>query len=387
MNNFLICLLHITLFIFLSCSSTVQQKEQTFLPKPRGEHVIGYAIIKLEDHAIEKNQVLKIWYPVQRNAQSKNIKLYMPDYESPVLGLTDSLLETLTTQKTYAQITAPILNKKEKYPTLFFLHAYAWRLPEHYTHLIEHLASCGYIVISFNQKKASAQWRDNANLINRFQADTYQSFTSFLPELQAKIAKSTDSTEKIELVKDLIQKHSLAQEITENWKNQVIWVLSELKKSNHELVNHIDFERLGIFGHELGGATAGRTAHEDINFKAALNLDGLQFGDLYKDSLGFPYMSICTDEDLNFNQLLIKKSQYPLHFVQVKGAHHYSFSDLVLWDWGEDYEKYFGRLPTEDIIHCQQDLVQGFFDHYLLEKTDSISIIAKEYSFCDYTVQ
>jgi pimeloyl-ACP methyl ester carboxylesterase len=78
-----------------------------------------------------------------------------------------------------------------------------------------------------------------------------------------------------------------------------VFVLDQLVElaadAGSQFGSRLDLERVGIFGHSVGGVAAGRACQLDSRFKACLNLDGLAAGQpFYPDAAGNgpsqPYM-------------------------------------------------------------------------------------------------
>ena len=57
----------------------------------------------------------------------------------------------------------------------------------------------------------------------------------------------------------------------------------------------MDLQRLGIFGHSFGGATALEFCHKDSRCKAVLDMDGIPFGSVVPEGLSKPGMFLLSD--------------------------------------------------------------------------------------------
>jgi predicted dienelactone hydrolase len=59
------------------------------------------------------------------------------------------------------------------------------------------------------------------------------------------------------------------------------------------LIARLDTERIGVFGHSMGGVTAGQFCVEDKRCVAGLNLDGIpQYGTMIDQSFGRPFLMV-----------------------------------------------------------------------------------------------
>jgi dienelactone hydrolase len=73
------------------------------------------------------------------------------------------------------------------------------------------------------------------------------------------------------------------------WVADQRFVLDQLAAWNEDhtvLRGHLDLERVGAFGHSLGGAAAAQAAHVDNRIDAAINMDGSMFGSITTDAQG-----------------------------------------------------------------------------------------------------
>lgn len=90
-----------------------------------------------------------------------------------------------------------------------------------------------------------------------------------------------------------------------------------------------DMERLGIFGHSFGGATAGEACLRDSRFKAFINMDGTPFGSAVDNVISQPFMILTTGKD----EIKIIRSGYSTdqkNFISVyiNESEHMNFSDF-----------------------------------------------------------
>lgn len=57
-----------------------------------------------------------------------------------------------------------------------------------------------------------------------------------------------------------------------------------------QLRGRLDLERIGVFGHSLGGAAAAQAAHDDERIDAAINMDGAMFGSVTSEGARVPLL-------------------------------------------------------------------------------------------------
>ena len=91
-------------------------------------------------------------------------------------------------------------------------------------------------------------------------------------------------------------------------ESTVLWVLDTkaalerirvINIEDENLHDMFDFDKIGIFGHSLGGAAAGQMCYGITGIKAGINLDGFQFGDLYGNELEVPFMFVSSNQEGN----------------------------------------------------------------------------------------
>jgi pimeloyl-ACP methyl ester carboxylesterase len=77
------------------------------------------------------------------------------------------------------------------------------------------------------------------------------------------------------------------------------FVVDQLQRLNADssetFAARMDLQRLGMFGHSFGGATALEFCHQDSRCKAALDMDGIPFGSVVPEGLSKPGMFLLSD--------------------------------------------------------------------------------------------
>jgi dienelactone hydrolase len=77
------------------------------------------------------------------------------------------------------------------------------------------------------------------------------------------------------------------------WAADQRFVLDRLAVWNEQhaqLRGRLDLERVGAFGHSLGGAAAAQAAHDDERIDAAINMDGAMFGSVTTEGSRAPFL-------------------------------------------------------------------------------------------------
>jgi pimeloyl-ACP methyl ester carboxylesterase len=120
-------------------------------------------------------------------------------------------------------------------------------------------------------------------------------------------------------------------------------------KNTDAIYQIVDTEKIGVFGHSLGGATAAAIGRERDDIDAVVNLDGPLLGELTGLADGkyvmseepsiFPLLNIYSDDlwgqmlagfEYSPNVLLRSNAPVNVYSVNFEGAKHLSLTDLPL---------------------------------------------------------
>ncbi|MEH7445132.1 alpha/beta hydrolase [Bacillus sp. JJ1122] len=160
-------------------------------------------------------------------------------------------------------------------------------------------------------------------------------------------------------------------------------ILAKTKTDNDFVYQHIDTDKIGVFGHSMGGAASVWLGRERDDIRAVVNIDAPFFSDLvYKkeiddyvaksEAFSTPLLNIYSDDvwnqlDSNSTYVANKldneqfKDAFTVHF---KGAKHLSLTDLplfspilanILQGGKADIDKYYS-------IETENKLILQFFD-------------------------
>ena len=141
--------------------------------------------------------------------------------------------------------------------------------------------------------------------------------------------------------------------------------------TDDNLKGAFDFTSIGVFGHSLGGATAGQLGFDEHFIDAGINLDGFQFGDLINNKLKIPFMFISSNQEGDRylrGSTFIASSQTDCYQVVIGGFTHGSFTDLEYFLQG-----------NREMMDLQRDLIKNFFDKYLKDKALDLKSMEVKY--------
>ncbi|CAH0058059.1 unnamed protein product [Clonostachys solani] len=136
-------------------------------------------------------------------------------------------------------------------------------------------------------------------------------------------------------------------------------------------------DKLGAFGHSLGGSSSLNAALETDKIAAAINMDGTNFGRLNttSDSLNKPSLLLGFDghtpeiDDTWENFFKSQKGWWRL--FTVTDAKHNDWTDMAFWKkWGTT--RPLGAIDGDRMVALRNRYVKAFFDEHLLGKDDAV---------------
>ena len=337
------------------------------LPKPSGAYAIGTQIFEWKDlkrdewftdEPHDKRRIIvQIWYPSE---PSKNRPItYLPSPEkwlpalSDILELPQFLFNHLQEINTHSVLNALLKTNIKQAPLLIFSHGiYGFRFQN--TAQFEALASRGYIVVSLDHPyDASLTFFEDGSIADfrsgydgELTEDEFWALRT--PQLNTRVAD-------VRFIIDMIESKQAAKKLP--------WSV-------------IDLERIGIFGHSYGGATAIVALDKDERIDAAIALDGWILPikpELVNTGLHKPFLYIGQDtwsEQLNnqkLNTLLEKSSQHTALLLQ--GTEHFDFSDTPLFSPLMQTVGIAGIIPADQLARLLENNIATFFDKHLNHKS------------------
>ena len=256
-----------------------------YFPKPTGQYAIGrktYHWIDIQrKEAFHKDPehphtelMVTIWYPAQGTPPEKPSTPYAPyviDHIKKNLKMIWLMLGFSRRLYCYAQTDIPFVTSKSQFPLIIFLHGnMSYR--ESNTAQCENLASHGYIVIGLSTPFSSVvQFSDGriAHGIN--------------------IMKESAKKDK----NPLEFMHSQLLPIT---LADISFVLDQLKELAEQkgsiFYQHIDLNKIGLFGHSAGACLAVQVCRHEPRIKAVVALDGNLIGPDATSPIDKPLMFI-----------------------------------------------------------------------------------------------
>jgi hypothetical protein len=309
------------------------------LPTPTGPHPIGTSLLYLTDHTRDslgdkpasgrdtRELVIQLWYPAR---SSGKFAVYRRRQEAGALASYQAVL------RTDARLDAPLLPHGKPWPLLIFNPAWTGQRTQS-TFLMQELASQGFVVASIDHT-----WYSGRVVF----PDGHVVDAGRAPE----IGNFDHSTVADQLV--------LGDKYTRIEAEDDIFVLDQLLAFSADPENSwyraFDPQRVGAFGHSIGGAAAEQAAIQDLRIRAVLNMDGWSFGDILTQGLNRPFMMMYEQgtivrppgdlknlpepaqkywqmDDANNAAVEASLRRFGGYRLYIDGTSHWNFSDRALY--------------------------------------------------------
>lgn len=331
------------------------------LPEPTGNFNVGTVVCdftdknRIETYSEDQGKLREIavqfWYPVDKTGS---------EFQYDISG-------------------APVSTSQQNYPVLIFSHgAFGVRMSN--ASAFRELASHGYIVASIDH--------------------SYQAFYTAFEN-----GKSTPISTKFLNDAIKVQSNSLEVdetfEITQDWLKlrtaDIELVIDSLKsgdigKSAALLNGHIDLNKIGLFGHSLGGAAAAEVCRERDDISAAIVIDGTMIGDVtgvnsdstetitdesFTKPLMLMYGSLFNEPEAKATSYLSNISAYnnatdAAYSLCIKDSGHLNFTDLPRISPLLSGMLGVGTIDSLECIKIVNAYSLAFFDKHLKGQSSSL---------------
>lgn len=315
-----------------------------------------------------------VWYPAVSRSRAKTapyidegFALATAEVFGANFGVSRDKFTQLVTQiiQTNAIPKAAIANSTKRYPVVIFSPGFG-STPRFYSTQFEQLASHGYVVVAINATYEAPILFPDGRVI------TQSSIFNFSSANKAKI----DST--------------FNQAVSIRAKD-VSFVLNELNRINVKdsqgiFTKRLDLNRVGIFGHSLGGDTTIEAMWRESRLKAGINMDGGSYGELLSNknnkSLNRPFLVMSHDGADNALQLFYQRQKTNAYRLTLKGSKHNTFIDLGLivpafkahsiTQAKSQIEQSIGSIEPQRAANIISVYTLTFFDKYLKGKNETL---------------
>lgn len=266
------------------------------------------------------------------------------------------------------------------YPLLVFSHG-AYGIKSSNASTYTELASHGYIVVSIDHPYHSFYTASDDGTAAMINAQYYEEVSNV----------NKDGIYTIEEAYGLIQKWMKLR--TDDMNFVIDTILEKSKSDNNPIYQQINTNKIGVFGHSMGGAASIWLGRERDDVRAVINIDAPMFSEIHYDkktndlvangsTYTTPILNIYSDdvwEQLDSNSTYsankaADKNFSEIYNVHFQGAKHLSLTDLpffspilanMLQGGKADIDKYY-------CIETENQIIVNFFD-YALKGIDSFS--------------
>ncbi len=288
-----------------------------------------------------------------------------------------------------------------RYPVLVFSHGFG-SFSSQNSLLMEHLASHGYIVFSIDHPY-QATWvelsdgREASFLPTGFDSaqPSEEEIADMIAALEG-ISKAPSYEDYFQRVSDFTKESPAFNDGLDIWVQDTSFFLDELLGGTVEafgfLGDHMDLDRIGVFGMSYGGATAGMFCASDSRCKAGLNMDGLQYGNHdMKLEIARPFMIMNADRRLEFgedqdspplpfemNDFVYAQATGPAYSLTISGTKHINFGDLAYLAPMATLLGVAGPIEASRMNAIMNAYVTAFFDQHLRGSNSLTELPAKD---------
>ncbi len=166
-------------------------------------------------------------------------------------------------------------------------------------------------------------------------------------------------------------------------------IISQVNQpSSDEVYHRIDQERIGLFGHSLGGATAAKLGRDRKDVDAVIVVDGTMLG----EEIGFkdgktvldetpypvPLLNLYNEEHyeganqqgMDYANTYASKHAKDARDIVILGAGHLNFTDLPLFSPTLAAMLGTGEVDSRYCVETMNHVILTYFNHYLKDVQD-----------------
>ena len=334
---------------------------------------------------------VRVWYPADEVSKNKRMT-YKENYHQ--LGTIESeippeiIFKHLNILKTNSYLDALISTSQENYPVLVFSPGFLSDY-EDYQIYMEELASNGYIVFVPDQPFESKYVVRDEEIFSFSETHRvdYEDHKKVVYPLWKEFWEAQENEKRNNIALLILESDSIMNTNLKIRVQDIQFMIDELEKKNitnidNTFYSKLDLTRLGIFGHSMGGAVTGQTCLVDERFKAGINLDGFQWGDVHTGTIDQPYMTIYSEPFKNANAFIDSNFSNNSYSMIIQGSSHANFGDTGFLMPITKQFGMMGEIPEERMRMISNKLIVSFFDEYV-KKSESVDfeeiLESKEY--------
>lgn len=326
--------------------------------EPTGPHRVGTKVYHWIGHQrnepYSKNPtdrrelMVQIWYPAAEKSKGDR-EPYIRNINELSKGLEKTLsipafaFSHMELVKSHSFMDLQLSDSENHYPILLFSHGFNGFRNQN-TFQVEELASQGYIVLSIDH--------------------TFDAAATVFPDGRTAYVQPINLTDE-------------GDSHIKLWEEDVSFVLNQIEKLNQNdetgfFTGRLGTSRIGMFGHSYGGATAAQILAKDSRVKAAINMDGTFYGEIFPENgIGKPFLLMSAEEPDEADPYEVRE-RYGRGLagggmsMLIPHTDHTSFTDLHLFS---PVLQSTGENPKE-VHRIINEFSLAFFDQYVKQKDD-----------------
>ncbi|MCE7992948.1 MAG: hypothetical protein HEP71_13250 [Roseivirga sp.] len=393
------------IFLSVQLSLTARQTNTNWsYPAPSGAYQVGTVAWTLEDCSRTEKLTpdkqcrkftVRAWYPAASTTGRSKLGFlegYDLEKTAPFFGLHGARQEELKARaqsvKTSAYKDADI-TKKKSLPVIIFSHGFGLSLSELHASFAIEAASQGYLVFGINHPYESMATHLNDQIVYLDAAHNQRLTNSVFANASKLVALPTlpDDLARKELMKEVLGSMTEMNTRLEEWVKDQRFLIDHLisadKDKSSKWHRKVDSKRIGTMGHSFGGTTAAQTLMDDAHVKSAVNLDGLQMGDLVNKNVDKPLMMVSSKIYQGLNDSVFEGATGPIFLIHPgdKMTYHNVYTDMVLWpdSYFDNRRQAIGEVDGATFVRMINKLLLTFFDHSLNKKEINLNRVLNDY--------
>ena len=281
---------------------------------------------------------------------------------SKFLKLPGFFLDHLKLVKTPAYVKSPIAKSNEQYPIILFSHGWKGFAAQNTGQAIE-LASQGYVVVAVQH--------------------TYGAIVTVFDD--GTIAPNNPDALPSDVSEDMYD--TAARKLADQWSGDLSFALSFMIHQNNDsgsmFYSTLDVNRVGVYGHSMGGGAAIQFCGVDPRCKALLGMDPFMTPvslEVLNNGASQPSFFMFSqgwygDRDSRNNQLFdayYSRGTDNLGVIGIEGAKHYDFSDLPMLSPIAPQLGLKGPINGQKMVKITDTYLLEFFNATLKEKDSGL---------------
>jgi len=329
-----------------------------------------------EDTADYREITARAWYPAQLGNEFQATP-YIPNLGS--IGEHFGLPESFAYIMTFAMWQAPFVDSLKQVPVLIFSHGWG-QYPEHFTSLMEDLASHGFVVFSIAHPYEAMFWTypdfHHGTLDIEDSAIQKRLAESRTPEARKLFDKRPSLTAVDE--QDLLFRQwtellpSLMIESVRLWADDITSFMKHVAQMNRTsglFRGRLNSNKVGVFGWSLGGIASALVCARDHRCRAGIDIDGGLYGDVIDSTIAVPFMFLDSERYRNYGPYFLQHVADTGYAVVIADSDHLNFSDYSILFPTTDL---MGEIDGERMVAITREYVREFFDRHLNDGYGSV---------------